>query len=115
MRSFSEGSHHRGRALEKETGRQRRQTAKGQGKAREGPPGSDAACYRASCPVAMSAEGKRANAGTGRDSDGAVGIASLRLDARPRLARPASQNQTAALKLHFRSDLFAVVSVLPDC
>lgn len=51
--------------------------AKGQGKAREGPLGSGAACCCASCPVAMSAEGKRANVGMGRDSDGVVGIASL--------------------------------------
>lgn len=51
--------------------------AKGQGKAREGPLGSGAACCCASCPVAMSAEGKTVSVGMSRDSDGAVGIASL--------------------------------------
>lgn len=65
----------------------------------------------------MSAEGKTVNVGMGKDSDGAVGIVSLRLAAPLRQVRAASQKQTVVLMLGFRlaQDLFVIAAVLPDC
>lgn len=91
--------------------------ATGQGRAREGLLCSGVACCCACPPVAMSAEGKTVNVGMSKDSDGAVGIASLRLAVPFRQLRPASQNQTAVLRLCFRfaQALVAVAAVPPDC